>query len=433
MDNPRRLALASLVKTEASGAYSNLEINTVLSRANLSSVDAGLYTALYLGTIEKLLTLDYQISKHSRIALDKLDIETKNALRLGFYQLIYMDKIPEYSAVFETVNLCKMKSKGFVNACLRSFIRDGKTLALPDDKWEALSIKMSIPVALINIFRESYGDETAEKIALACEPREGTSLRINMLKVDPREIRAELKARKIPYEHVGFSEDIIIVKAPISEVADLIEDGAVFVQDPASFLCVKALDAQKGEKILDACACPGGKSFSSAIEMKNEGEILCCDLHARKLSLVKNGAKKLGIDIIKVLEQDAGKMRDELCDSFDRVLCDVPCSGLGVIAKKPDIKYKSVEQLRGLPRVQLGILKNCANYVKKGGVLVYSTCTINAEENEKIVQKFLEENDAFEAYDFDLGAIKSTNGVFTLLPHVHGTDGFFVARMRRIK
>ena len=433
MDNPRRLALNSLVKTESSGAYSNLEINTVLSRAKMSGVDCALYTALYLGVVEKLLTLDYQISIHSKIALDKLDIETKNALRLGLYQLIYMDKIPEYSAVFETVSLCKMKAKGFVNACLRSFIRGGREIALPSEKWEALSVKMSVPVALIDIFRESYGDEIAEKIVLACEQREGTFLRINNIKADPREIRSTLKSRGIQYAHAGFSEDVIRVKAPISEVADLLEDGFVFVQDPASLLCVKALDAKKGEKILDACACPGGKSFSSAVEMENEGEIVCCDLHARKLSLVQNGAKKLGIDIISTMEQDASKRRDEFCDAFDRVLCDVPCSGLGVIAKKPDIKYKSVDQLRALPKIQLAILKNCAGYVKVGGVLVYSTCTLNAEENEKIVQKFLEENDSYEIFDFDLGEAKSTSGMLTLLPHVYETDGFFVARMRRVK
>jgi 16S rRNA (cytosine967-C5)-methyltransferase len=167
--------------------------------------------------------------------------------------------------------------------------------------------------------------------------------------------------------------------------------------------------------------------------MKNEGEILCCDLHARKLSLVKNGAKKLGIDIIKVLEQDAGKMRDELCDSFDRVLCDVPCSGLGVIAKKPDIKYKPVEQIYNLPEVQLCILKNCANYVKVGGELVYSTCTLNAEENEMVVNKFLSKTDKFERVEFTLGDIKSKDGMFTFMPHLYEADGFFVAKMKRVK
>lgn len=433
MDNPRRLALESLIKSEESGVYSNLEINTVLSRAKLSKVDISLYTALYLGVVEKKITLDYQILKYSKAKMEELDVQTKNALRLGFYQLIYMDKIPDYSAVSESVDLCKRRSKGFVNACLRSFIRDGKKIALPDDKWEALSVKSSIPNEIISIFRASYGDETAEKIALASNPRAGINLRINSLKTDLKEIKGILRARKIECEQIAITDEILIVKAPISEIADLLEKGFAFVQDPASFSCVKILAPQKGEKVLDACSCPGGKSFSSAIEMKNEGQIISCDLHKNKLSLVQNGALKLGLDIIKVEEQDAKAPRPDFVDAFDKVLCDVPCSGLGVIAKKPDIKYKSVEQIYNLPQVQLSILKNCANYVKVGAELVYSTCTLNAEENENVVKSFLSQNDSFEPVDFALESIKSTDGMYTFMPHIHETDGFFVAKMKRVK
>ena len=433
MDNPRKLALSSLVKSESSGAYSNLEVSTVLSRAKLSKIDVALYTALYLGVMEKMITLDYQISRRSSIALEKLDVETKNALRLGLYQLIYMDKIPEYSAVSETVNLCPRRSKGFVNACLRSFIRDGKPLALPSDKWQAISVKMSIPVSILDIFRKSYGDEIAEKLALACEPRVGVSLRINTLTADPREIRKNLTAQGISYKHIGFTEEVLNVRAPISAITDILEAGKGFIQDPASFACAKIFNPKKGERVLDACACPGGKSFSSAIEMENEGEIIACDLHKSKLSLVKNGADKLGIKIIKVMEQDAKRERAEFIDSFDKVLCDAPCSGLGVISKKPDIKYKPIEQIQALPEIQLAILENCSKYVKLGAELVYSTWTLNKAENEEVVAKFLERNDGFEALDFTLGDIKSTNGAFTFMPHIYETDGFFVAKMKRVK
>lgn len=433
MDNPRKLALLSLIKSEESGAYSNLEVNTTLTRAKLSKVDIALYTALYLGVMEKMITLDYQITKYSNTHIIELDTETKNALRLGLYQLIYMDKIPDYSAVSETVSLCKRRSKGFVNACLRSFIRDGKSIALPMDKWEALSVKTSIPSVIINIFRDSYGDEVAEKIALSCNPRAGVSLRVNLLKTDLKEIKGILRARKISSEQVGFTDEIIIARAPISDIADLLDKGLVFVQDSASFACTKIFAPKRGETILDACACPGGKSFSSAIEMRNEGKIVSCDLHKNKLSLVKNGAQKLGVDIIEVREQDAKKLNPELVDKFDKVLCDVPCSGLGVIAKKPDIKYKPVEQIYNLPEVQLCILKNCANYVKVGGELVYSTCTLNAEENEKVVNKFLSKTDKFERVEFTLGDIKSKDGMFTFMPHLYEADGFFVAKMKRVK
>ena len=434
MNNPRKLALASLVKAELSSTYSNIEVNTVISRSKLSKVDVALYTALYLGVTEKIITLDYLISKYSSSHIMELDIETKNALRIGFYQLLFMDKIPDYSAVSETVNICPRRSKGFVNACLRSFIRDDKELVLPSDKWQAVSVKASIPLAIINIFRESYGDDEAEKIALALsKQRKGVTIRINSMKIDPRELRKSLKNRAIPYTPVGFSEELLVINAPISDFVDLIDKGLCFVQDTASFACTKIVGANGGELILDACACPGGKTFSCAIDMKNTGKIVACDLHKNKLPLVTNGASRLGITIVEAYEQDAKVLREDFVEKFDKVLCDAPCSGLGIISKKPDIKYKPSEQIYNLPEVQLAILKNCANYVRLGGELIYSTCTLNKAENERVVKRFLEANDCFEMLDFDLGDIKSSDGMFTFMPHKLEADGFFVAKMKRIK
>lgn len=433
MANPRKLALASLIKAEASGTYSNIEVNTVLTRTKLSKLDASLYTALYLGVTERAITLDYQITKHSSTHIMELDIETKNALRLGLYQLIFMDKIPDYSAVSETVNICPKRSKGFVNACLRSFIRGGKELSYPADKWEALAIKTSIPVSIINIFKSSYGEAEAVKIAESCKQREGTYFRINTLKITPNDLVAQLKARKASYEKTTLGDDIVLIKAPISDFIDLIDLGYGFVQDISSYSCVKMIAPRSGEWILDACSCPGGKSFSSAIEMKNKGKIFSCDLHKNKLRLVQSGATKLGIDIIEVREQDAKLENAEFFGRFDKVLCDAPCSGLGVISKKPDIKYKPIEQIYNLPEIQMAIVKNCAKYVKLGGELIYSTCTLNAEENEKIVKRFLKLNGGFVPVDFELGALKSTNGMFTFMPHKLKADGFFVAKMKRVK
>lgn len=433
MDNPRKLAIASLVKAELSSTYSNIEINTVISRSKMSKIDTALYTALYLGVTEKLITLDYLISKYSQKPIEELDIETKNALRLGFYQLLFMDKIPDYSAVSETVGLCPRRSKGFVNACLRSFIRDDKELVLPDDKWQAISVSTSIPVAIIDIFRQSYGDDSAEKIAGALSrQKKGITLRINTLKIEPTLLRKKLKSRSIPYTHHGFSEDVLFVSAPISDIIDLIEKGYCFVQDVASLACVRALGASANDIMLDACACPGGKTFSSAIDMANKGEIYACDLHSSKLSLITSGAQRLGIEIINVLEQDAKLPRADFIEKFDKVLCDVPCSGLGIISKKPDIKYKSIEQIQNLPAVQLAILKNCSSYVKIGADLVYSTCTLNREENEGVIEHFLRENDSFELADFQMGDIRA-NGMFTFMPYENECDGFFIAKLKRIK
>ncbi len=434
MENPRRLALASLVKSEDGMSYSNIEVNTVISRHNMAKVDIALYTALYLGVIERAITLDYIISKYSNMPFGEIDTETKNALRMGIYQLLYMDKIPDYSAVNESVSLCKRSSRGFVNAVLRSFLRANKEYPMPEDKWEALSIELSIPKDIINILRNSYGDSEACEIARALSShKDGTVIRINTLKVSPSELRHSLKTKGIKYTNVGFADETLRVKAPISDIVYYIEKGECFVQDTSSFACVKILNPMAGQSVLDACACPGGKTFSCAIDMKNEGKIASCDLHKNKLSLVQAGAKKLGIEIAEVVEQDAKKYREDFDSAFDKVLCDVPCSGLGIISKKPDIRYKSLDQIDNLPSVQLDILNNCSKYVKVGGELVYSTCTLNKKENEDLVKAFLASNNSYEALDFDLGDIKSEDGCYTFFPNKVESDGFFVAKLKRVR
>ena len=430
MENPRELALKSLVKTDVQSVFSNLEINTTLERARLSVADRGLYTALYLGVLEKKMCLDYIISKYSRLDVKEIDSETLNLLRLGIYQLYFMDKIPDYSATDESVNLAPKKSKGFVNAILRSFIRDGKKVEFPKDKWQRVSIEYSYPMEIIDLLVESYGEATVFDLITKSENDKMVSLRVNTLKASTDEIASTLKSR---YDTPIIKENIVLTALPIREIKDLIDNGLVFVQDEASYTCAQVVNAQAGERILDACACPGGKTFSISIDMNNNGEILACDLHANKLSLIEKGAKRLGIDIISVKEQNGKEYREELCEKFDRVLCDVPCSGLGIIFKKPDIKYKSIDSINGLPKVQYEILSNCASYVKKGGILVYSTCTLNKAENEKNIEKFLSENGNFEALDFEISNVKSQNGSYTFMPHVNGTDGFFVAKMKKIR
>lgn len=430
MENPRELALKSLVKTDTQSVFSNLEINTTLERAKLNSSDRGLYTALYLGVLEKKMSLDYIISKYSKIPLSDLDVETLNVLRLGIYQLYYMDKIPDYSATDESVNLATKKTKGFVNAIIRSFIRDGKKIDFPKDKWQRVSIEYSYPMEIIELFIKSYGEDTALDLITRAENDKAISLRVNTLKSNVQDIFDTLIARE---DKPAYTNDIIKTTLPIKDIKDLIDSGIVFVQDEASRICSRVVNAQSNDTILDACACPGGKAFSISIDMKNKGSILACDLHANKLSLITKGAKKLGIDIISVKEQNGKEYNEELKDKFDKVLCDVPCSGLGIIFKKPDIKYKPIDNINNLPSVQYSILSNCKQYVKIGGSLIYSTCTLNKEENEMNVLKFLRENKNFEAFDFEIDNIKSHNGMYTFMPHINNTDGFFVARLKRVK
>ena len=433
MDNPRELALKSLIKTDESSVFSNLEINTTLNRAALEPKDARLYTALYLGVLENKMLLDYVIKHYSSIPFSKIEVTELNILRLGIYQLYFLDKIPDYSATDECVRLAPKKSKGFVNAILRSFIRDNKEITLPQDKWERVSIKHSMPMPLIELFIASYGEDVAYDLVTKSTPKTETCLRVNTQKITPKKLFEILDEQELNPSFSDFASDIIKVSASFSSIDTYVKQGYAFVQDESSRVCTKIFDAKPSEKIADVCACPGGKTFSIALDMQNQGSIFASDLHENKLSLIVKGAKNLGIDIINTKEQNAKEYVSEYDSAFDRVLCDVPCSGLGVIFKKPDIKYKDINSIKGLPSVQYDILKNCSQYVKQGGVLVYSTCTINKEENENNVLKFLAENDSFEFVDFELAGVKSENGMYTFLPHITNTDGFFVAKMKRVK
>ncbi len=431
MFNPREAALNSLVKWESSASFSNIELNTVISRANAEKNDISLYTLLFLGVIEKKMLLDSIIDQYSKIPPSKIELPTKNILRLGLYQLIFTDKIPEYSAVSESVNLADKRSKGYVNAILRSFIRANKKYSLPENKWERISLENSIPMELIEIFKSSYGDEVAEKLSSFPPQKSYISLRINTLKATQDELFAKISEKGYKAEASRIANDIIKTDAPISALNEILEGGFAFVQDESSKIASEIVGAQAGEIIADVCACPGGKTFSIALDMQNKGELYSFDLHQNKLSLIDKGAKRLGIEIIKTKAQNAKEFVPEYEEKFDRVLCDVPCSGLGVIFKKPDIKYKPIENINALPCVQYDILQNAAKYVKKGGVLVYSTCTLNSEENEKNVLRFLANNPSYEAEDFQIGEIKSSKGGYTFFPHINGTDGFYVAKMRR--
>lgn len=431
MDNPRELALKSLVKTDTLSVFSNLEINTTLERARLSEADRGLYTALYLGVLEKKMTLDYIIKRYSKLPLDKVGVEEINILRLGIYQLYFMDKIPDYSAVDESVSLAPKKSKGFINAILRSFIRDEKKVELPKEKWERVSILQSVPLDLIKIFVNSYGEDITYELLTNAETDHRLSIKVNTLAVSVSQVLNRIKSFDSEAQLSAYADDVILAKVSINQISPLIDSGLVYIQDEASRICSLAVGAKAGEKILDACACPGGKSFSMSIDMENSGYVLSCDLHENKLSLITKGANRLGIDIIKTRAQNGKVENPEMIDSFDRVLCDVPCSGLGVIFKKPDIKYKDVESINNLPSVQYDILSNCSKYVRVGGVLVYSTCTINKKENEDNVKRFLSENDSFVLDTFKVGDME--HSMHTFFPHIEKTDGFFIAKMKRVK
>ncbi len=426
--NVRAIALEVLTRCEG-GGYSNINLDTAIKRNELDGADKAFLAALVYGVIERRITLDYIISSLATIPESKIERDTRNILRIGIYQLRYMDKVPSFASVNETVELANKRSKSFVNAILRAYTR--KDIALPDrsDMIKYLSVTYSVGVSLADALLKAYGAERTEAMLAAFEKKAPLTLRVNTLKASHEELLAELREKYGTAEATVFSPDGITLEGGAVGELECLKDGRVIVQDEASQICVRALDARPGERVLDVCACPGGKSFSAAMMMENRGEILAFDIHENKLSLVKRGAERLGISVIKTEAHDARVLIPELVESADRIICDVPCSGFGVISKKPEIRYKNVEESQALPQIQLEILGNVSKYLKTGGTLVYSTCTVLPKENEENVRAFLAEHPDFELAPFSVGALNAPEGMITLTSDIHNTDGFFIAKL----
>ena len=426
---PRLLAFDLLCKAEKSKQYSNIALDGALLQSGMSDADRALASALFYGVIERRITLDYQLAKLSSRELCQLDRDVLIALRLGLYQLMYMDRIPDHAAINETVDLCPRKKAGFVNAILRSYTRTGAS-ALPSketDPVEYLSAAYSVSPLLCEKLMGVYGFETSESILEGIGAIPPTTLRVNTLNLSREEL-AERIAGATPTE---YSQNGLRVRGAVRELYGF-EEGSFFVQDEASQICVEALGACEGETMLDICACPGSKSFGSAIRMNNKGRIIAFDLHENKLSLITSNAKRLGIDIIETRAQDGRVFIPELSESADRVLCDVPCSGFGVLAKKPELRYKDPKESEALPKIQYDILNNACRYVKRGGTLVYSTCTIFPEENEENLKKFLSSHPDFELCPFSVGSLDVPSGYITFLPSKnYSIDGFFISKLTR--
>ena len=426
MSDPRKIAYDVLVRCSSAEQYSNIALDTAIKRADLSSPDRGLLTALVYGVIERQITLDSIIDSLCDRKGEEISPDVRTLLRLGLYQLAYLDRVPDHAAVNETVNMAGKRSRGFVNAILRAFIRSGKEIPIPEkgkDPIRYLSIKYSFCEELCECFVAAFGMTRTEKLFAAFGETPDLTLRTNTLRISREELIEKIEEQGIRALPTKESDVGVRVcdRSPVTELYGF-ADGLFFVQDEASQLCVKALDAKEGMRVLDACACPGSKSFGAAIDMQNKGEVISCDLHRNKLSLVESGAVRLGISILATEERDARHPNEEWLGTFDRVLCDVPCSGFGVFAKKPELRYKDPAASEALPDIQQDILKNASTYVKVGGKLVYSTCTLLPKENEENVSRFLDENNDFVLIEQR-----------TLYPDTDGTDGFFYAVMERIK
>ena len=420
MASPREVAWQVLNRCDASEQYSNIALDIAIKRADLKDSDRGLLTALVYGTIERRITLDASIEHLAARGTKELPQEVRNLLRMGIYQMAFLDRIPDHAAVNETVALAPKKYRGFVNAILRAFVRNGKQLSYPNrdtDPMGYLSVRYSFCPEICDTFVASFGLVRTEELFAAFEKEPPLTVRVNTLQTSRAALIERWRADGLRVEETAESEHGIRVldKIPVTALYGF-EEGLFFVQDEASQLCVKVLDVSKGMRVLDACACPGSKSFGAAMDLQNTGSVTSCDLHKNKLSLVTSGAERLGITNLLVMEQDARVRREEWVGAFDRVLCDVPCSGFGVFAKKPELHYKNPAESERLPKIQADILDNASAYVKTGGKLVYSTCTLLPDENERNVAAFLERNDGFSLLEQR-----------TLTPDRDGTDGFFYA------
>lgn len=426
-NNVRSLAAASLLRLEKDGRFSNIEIDSALEKNALSDADRALFTRLVYGVTERRITLDLIIAEYAKDGGKKIDPETRTALRLGLYQLLWADRIPDHAAVSSAVDAAPVRSRGFVNGILREFLRRGKKYTLPDrtDPAKYLSAAYSVSEDAVRVLIRSLGEEITEEILGSVSVTPAVTLRINDAVLDPG--RA---AKLLGGKRCGAA---VTVPSFDGRIRRGVDEGLWFAQDLASVMCTEALGAVPGDVVADVCAAPGGKTFSTALRMKNDGVIYAFDIHENKLSLIRRGAEKMEIDIIRAEARDGRDPDPELRGKCDRVLCDAPCSGLGVIAKKPELRYKTEKEIGGLPKVQSRILAGAAEYVKPGGVLVYSTCTLNRAENEDVAEAFLVSHGDFEPFDFELPAGKSSGGMLTIFPS-HGEmdlDGFFIAKFKR--
>ena len=429
MTDPRYLAVKLLDKTFSSGSYSNLQLDSGLKGSDLDDRGRKLCSALYYGVIERRLTLDHMIGGLSSRPIEKLDGIILNILRCGVYQIMYMDSVPDNAAVNESVALAKKFRKtsasGMVNAVLRNFIRGGKELKLPKDAVKALSVKYSAPAELVKSLTEDYGREAAENFLAASLEKSVTFLRLDPIRCSEEEFLAALGG----IEAEKLFDNCYAVKSGDITATEAFKKGYFHVQGLASQLCCMSLAPTEEDTVLDICAAPGGKTFTMAELMGGKGQIYAFDIHEKRAELIRKGAERLGLTNIKAAAGDATKFNPEL-PKFTKILCDVPCSGLGVIGSKPEIKYKDISDFAGLPDIQYKIVCNALNYLESGGTLVYSTCTVRKAENEAVCERLLREHPELEAVELPQLMGKDFGTMATLMPPEFGS-GFFIAKFRK--
>ncbi len=444
-ESARAVALKVLYDIEKDKAYLKNSLDKNISEYDLISREKALCTELAYGVTRWKSLLDYNISEYSRLKSGKLSIWIKNILRMGMYQLFLTDKIPESASVNESVILAKKfghkASAGFVNAVLRNAQRNGMRLPEKGDFERFLSVKYSHPEWMVRKWRSRWDDDFVSRLLDANNKPKGLTIRVNTEKVTPNDLKRVLFEQGIASEAGRYFSDALILKNP-SGIASINEFAAGYfqVQDEAAMLAVSILNPQQGELIIDVCAAPGGKTVHISHLMKNNGNVIAFDIYDHKLRMIEDNCRRMGIKNVITLLHDASKTNEAYAGKADRVLVDAPCTGLGTIRHKPDIKWsRKAEDITELSVLQLAILNASSKYVKKGGCIVYSTCTTEYEENNMVVKEFIKQNSSFAISDIkdcipdELAGSVDKDGTISVYPHVNGTDGFFTARMIRVK
>ena len=421
----RKIAFDILNTIENNGAYSNLAVNQALKKAG-KETDGAFVRRIVYGVLENRICLDYYISRFLKSHIDEVKSKSLNLLRMSVYQILFMDSVPDYAAVNEAVKIAKKElvhQDGFINGVLRNVIRNKEKLHLPDperNRLKYLSVRYSFPEWMIKYLISGYGEAFTEDFMRAAGEVPPLTVRVNRLKTTPESLRSELEAEGFDVKPGKHSPNALELRGRDVLSSKAFREGRCTVQDEASMLAVELLDPKPGDTVIDLCAAPGGKSVYAGERMEDRGKIFSWDISASKLGIVSRTAEKHGLSILECEVADATKLRKDFVGTADRVICDVPCSGLGVIRRKPEIRYtKSLEDIRKLCRIQYRILENAAAYLKPGGTLVYSTCTVSPMENGSLVDHFMKKNGTrFEEVQRR-----------QLSPASEGTDGFFMCKI----
>jgi 16S rRNA (cytosine967-C5)-methyltransferase len=438
--NSRKLARQIVQRVLEEGAYSNLVLSNELNTRDIEDKDKGLITEIVYGTLRRKRTLDVLIGNFVK-DINLIDTTVLNILRVAIYQMYFLDKIPEYAACNEAVEEAKevsLEASKLVNGILRNYIKDEKEIVVPGNRIDELAYKFSFQPWMIRLFIKQYGEEKTMKLMSGLNETPKVTVRVNEFKAEYDEVYEKLE--EIGYnieEGYACPEGIAIKGGKGIEDNALFKDGLITVQDESAMLVAPLLDLKEGDKVLDLCAAPGGKTTHIAELLGNTGEVLAFDLHENKLSLIEENAKRLGLNNIVCKAMDATKLNSDYISYGDKVLIDVPCSGLGIIRKKPEIKWnKTRQQLKDLVPIQREIMENAWQYLKPGGTLVYSTCTLNKEENEENLQWFLSKHKDAAVEKVYIGNnsnfIYNADGSLTILPN-DSMDGFFMGKIKKIK